>query len=39
MKTTFAKFMSVASFSVAFAFFVILKGGIGDLDAPKDFAK
>jgi hypothetical protein len=36
---TIAKFMSVASFSVAFAFFVIMKGGIGDVDVPADFRK
>jgi hypothetical protein len=36
---TIAKFMSVASFSVAFAFFAVMKGGIGEIDVPADFRK
>ncbi|MEW9698002.1 hypothetical protein [Paenibacillus sp. SI8] len=34
-----AKFMSVASYGVAFLFFVIAKGGIGEIEAPKNFLK
>jgi hypothetical protein len=34
-----AKFMSAVSFGVAFVFYVTLKGGIGEISAPKDFFK
>lgn len=37
MKATIAKVMSVASATVAGVFVFVMKGGIGDVKAPKEF--